>query len=210
MTDLQYKSLLSFEISLPACKIGKEGIDQVFVTLLKKQAEETNVLLRWMRQSDENGNVVYLYSGAPFSNLSFCNKLVINDNTISYTYEEKTNQQVMLSNILFYVIVLLGALKVAEKVNGSFDKHSIKCHIKIDNNTDCYFYEKYSPLSVNYSRMLKYVLARVADFEMEIEDKDDLFLLVNRFYQQFKTNQSVVSPYVTVNKDSFIEIYDRL
>ena len=125
MEELQYKAVFSFELLLSSCKIGKEGIDQEIMAALKRQEEKGLYPIKWNRETSENGDVVLKYEGAPFTNLTYKNEFVIGDNTIAFTYEERTNQQVMLPNISSYVYMLLLAIKVAEKVNGDFDKNSV-------------------------------------------------------------------------------------
>lgn len=210
MVDLNYFSGISYKILMPDCKIGKEGICEQFIELLKRQENSVLSLLNWSRKMDDNGIVSLEYCGAPFANLLFSNKIVIEDNVITFTYEEKSNQQVMLPNVFFYVNMLLISMKVAEKVNSGFGGEKVTCSVTINNNTDCFFYEKYSPIEVDYSRMLKYGMAKNANFEIKIECRDDIFLLVNRVYQQFKSSQSVEKPYVSVNKESCLKVYDRL
>ena len=142
MEELQYKAVFSFELLLSSCKIGKEGIDQEIMASLKRQEEKGMYPIKWNRETSANGDVVLKYESAPFTNLTYKNEFVIGDNTIAFTYEERTNQQVMLPNISSYVYMLLLAIRVAEKVNGNFDKNSVKCSVKIENNTDCYFYDE--------------------------------------------------------------------
>lgn len=210
MEELQYKAVFSFELLLSSCKIGKEGIDQEIMAALKRQEEKGMYPNKWNRGTNANGDVVLKYESAPFTNLTNKNEFVIGDNTIAFTYEEKTNQQVMLPNIYSYVFMLLTSIKVAEKVNGGFDKKSVKCSVKMENNTDCYFHEKYSPVAVEFSRMLKYGLKNDLGFVIEIENKEDVYLLINRIYQRYRSEQSVEKPYVTVLKDSFDLMYDGL
>lgn len=210
MEELQYKAVFSFELLLSSCKIGKEGIVQEIMAALSRQEEIGMYPIKWNRKTCTNGDIVLKYEGAPFTNLTYKNEFVIGDNTIAFTYEEKTNQQVMLPNIYSYVFMLLTAIKVAEKVNGDFDKNSVKCSVKIDNNTDCYFHEKYSPLAVEFSRMLKYSLKKEPGFVIELENKEDVYLLTNRIYQHYKSEHSLEKPYVTVVKDRFDLMYDEL
>lgn len=210
MEGLQYKALFSFELLLSSCKIGKEGIDQEIMAALRRQEEKGMFAIKWNRGTSANGDVVLKYESAPFANLTYKNELVIGDNTIAFTYGEKTNQQVMLPNIYSYVYMLLTATKVAEKVNGGFDKNSVKCSVKIDNNTNCYFHEKYSPLKVEFSKMLKYGLKEDPGFVIELANKEDVYLLINRIYQHYRSENSLVKPYVTVVKDSFDLMYDEL
>lgn len=210
MEELQYKAVFSFELLLSSCKIGKEGIDQEIMTALKRQEKKGMYPIIWNRGTCADGDIVLKYEGAPFTNLTYKNEFVIGDNTIAFTYEEKTNQQVMLPNIYSYIYMLLTAIKVAEKVNGDFGKNSVKCSVKIDNNTDCYFHEKYSPLAVDFSRMLKYSLKEDPGFVIELANKEDVYLLINRIYRHYKSGQSVEKPYVTVVKDSFDLMYDGL
>ena len=209
MENLQYKSVLSFILTIKDCKTGKEGLEQRFLSLIKKQEERSVFMGRWIR-SLHSDNIVLEYSGAPFANLTFCNKMIISDSCISYTYEENTNQGVMLPNMIFFVKMLLLSFKVVEKENGDLIKHHIECGIKVENNTDCYFYEKYSPLEVDYSRMLKYCLAGNDGFTITVESRDDMYIAINRFYQKFQSAQSMQKPYVTVEKESFDQMYDGL
>lgn len=209
MENLQYKSVLSFILTIKDCKTGKEGLEQRFLSLFKKQKERNVFVGRWIR-SLQSSNILWEYSGEPFANLTFCNKMIISDDCISYTYEENTNQEVMLPNIITFVKMLMLAFKVAEKENGDFVKHHIECKIKVENNTDCYFYEKYSPLSVDYSRMLKYCLIGNDSFTITVESRDDMYIAINRFYQKFQSTQSVQKPYVSVVKENFNQVYDGL
>ena len=210
MEELQYKAIFSFELLLSSCKIGKKGIDQEIMTALKRQEEKGMYPIKWNRKTSAYGDVVLNYESAPFMNLTYKNEFVIGDNSIAFKYEERTNQHVMLPNIYSYVYMLLMAIKVGEKVNGDMDKNSVKCSVKIENNTDCYFHEKYSPLAVDFSRMLKYVLKKCSEIIIEIDNKEDVYLLINRVYQQYQSEQSVEKPYVTVLKDSFDLMYDGL
>lgn len=209
MENLQYKSVLSFILTIKDCKTGKEGLEQRFLSLFKKQEERNVFVGRWTR-SLQPSNILWEYSGEPFANLTFCNKMIISDNCISYTYEENTNQEVMLPNMITFVMMLMLAFKVAEKENGDIVKNHIECGIKVENNTDCYFYEKYSPLEVDYSRMLKYCLAGNDGFTITVESRDDMYIAINRFYQKFQSAQSMQKPYVTVEKESFDQMYDGL
>lgn len=209
MENLQYKSVLSFILTIKDCKTGKEGLEQRFLSLFKKQEERNVFVGRWTR-SLQSSNILWEYSGEPFANLTFCNKMIISDNCISYTYEENTNQEVMLPNMITFVMMLMLAFKVAEKENGDIVKNHIECGIKVENNTDCYFYEKYSPLEVDYSRMLKYCLAGNDGFTITVESRDDMYIAINRFYQKFQSAQSMQKPYVTVEKESFDQMYDGL
>lgn len=209
MENLQYKSVLSFTLTITDNKSGKEGLDQSFLNIIKKQEERDVFMGRWIRSS-QSGCIVWEYSGEPFANLTFCNKMIISDNCISYTYEENTNQEVMLPNMITFVMMLMLAFKVAEKENGDIVKNHIECGIKVENNTDCYFYEKYSPLEVDYSRMLKYCLAGNDGFTITVESRDDMYIAINRFYQKFQSAQSMQKPYVTVEKESFDQMYDGL
>lgn len=210
MEELQYKAVFSFELLLSSCKIGKEGIDQEIIAALKRQEEKGMYPIKWKRETSTNGDVVLKYESAPFTNLTNKNEFVLGDNAIAFTYEERTNQQVMLPNIFSYVYMLLMAIKVAEKVNGDFDKNSVKCSVKIDNNTNCYFHEKYSPLKVEFSKMLKYGLKEDPGFVIELANKEDVYLLINRIYQHYRSEHSLIKPYVTVVKDSFDLMYDGL
>lgn len=210
MTDLQYIAKYHFELTLPSCNVGKECFDQEIMTTMKCHEKKSINTINWNRKTYTNGEIVFGYEGNPFMNLSFTNELVIGDNKIVFTYEEKSDQAVMLPNIYNYVYMLLTTMKVVEKVNGSFDKHRVECRVMIENNTDCYFYEKYSPLAVDYSKVLKYGIGRKAEFDMNIENMDHVYLLVNRIYQQYKSEQSMERPYVTVIKDSFERMYDGL
>lgn len=209
MENLQYKSVLSFILTIKDCKTGKEGLEQRFLSLFKKQEDRNVFVGRWTR-SLQSSNILWEYSGEPFANLTFCNKMIISDNCISYTYEENTNQEVMLPNMITFVMMLMLAFKVAEKENGDIVKNHIECGIKVENNTDCYFYEKYSPLEVDYSRMLKYCLAGNDGFTITVESRDDMYIAINRFYQKFQSAQSMQKPYVTVEKESFDQMYDGL
>lgn len=209
MENLQYKSVLSFILTIKDCKTGKEGLEQRFLSLFKKQEERNVFVGRWTR-SLQSSNILWEYSGEPFANLTFCNKMIISDNCISYTYEENTNQEVMLPNMITFVMMLMLAFKVAEKENGDIVKNHIECGIKVENNTDCYFYEKYSPLEVDYSRMLKYCLAGNDGFTITVESRDDMYIAINRFYQKFQSAQSMQKPYVKVEKESFDQMYDGL
>lgn len=209
MENLQHKSKLAFSLSIPDCKIGKEGLEQRLLSLIKKQVEKNVFMGRWNRSLQAN-EIVWEYSGEPFANLTFCHRMSISDKSISLLYEENTNQEVMLPNIIIFVRMLLLACKVVEKENGEFDKHHIECEINVENNTDCYFYEKYSPLDVDYSRMLKYCLPGTSNFNILIECVDDVYLMINRFYQQYHSAQSVQKPYVSVIKESFNQVYDGL
>ena len=207
---LPYFAKYKFELSLPDCKVGKDGVYMEVNSLLNKKMVNGTPLFRWHEIHDTGKRIEFGYKDAPFANLFFCEELTITENNICFAYIEKTSQQLMLPNILFFVNMLLIAIKAAEMVNGSFKEHHINCHIIVEHNGDCYFYEKYSPLAVDYSFMLKYGIGKEIDFEFKIESNDDVYVLTNRFYNQFKTSQSVVKPYVTVLKDSFEEVYHEL
>lgn len=209
MTNLQYIASFSFEVILSKCKAGKEGLDQSIMEIIKHLEKKGLYPIRWNRKMNSKGDIVLEYEGNPFANLSFKDCFVIGDNLISFTYEERTDQQVMLPNIYSYVYMLLVAIKVAKTLNGDFDKHSITCSVRIENNTDCYFYEKFSPLVVDYSRMLKYRLGKNVSFEFEVEKEEDVYMLVNRIYRQYMSDESVEKPYVTVIREHFNQLYDE-
>lgn len=208
--ELAFFAKYRFELSLPDCKVGKEGVDMALNSLLNKKLVNGNPLFRLHDKLNTGTGIEYTYKDTPFANLSFCEDLTVTDNSICFTYTENTTQQLMLPNILFFVNMLLIAIKVAENVNGSFKDHHVNCHISVEHNGDCFFYEKYSPLAVDYSIMLKYSIDKGIDFEFEIESDDDVYLLTNRFYHQYKTSQSMVKPYVSVLKSSFEEVYRGL
>ena len=208
--ELPFFAKFIFELSMPDCKVGKEGIYMGLNKLLNKKNENETPLFRWNECHDSGKGIECSYKDTPFANLFFCEELTITENRIIFAYTENTSQQLMLPNIHFFVRMLLIAIKAAEKVNGSFEEHYINSHISVEHNGDCFFYEKYSPLAVDYSFMLKYGIEKRIDFEFKIESNDDVYLLANRFYHQYKTSQSIVKPYVTVLKDSFDEVYHGL
>lgn len=208
--EFSYLAKYSFKLQMPSCKVGKEGIYMALDSLIKKKQSNRVPIFRWSNREDLVKSIECCYSNMPFANLFFSEELSICDNGILFTYIEKTNQQLMLPNLMFFVNMLMMAIKTSETTNGAFDKNSVNCHIRVENNGECYFYEKYSPLVVDYSRMLKYVIAKEADVKMDIEAKNDVYLLVNRFYQQYKCQQSIEKPFVTVDKDKFWLFYGEL
>lgn len=208
--EFSYFAKFSFELQMSSCKVGKESIYIALDSLTKKKESNGIPAFRWAGREDKVDSIECRYSNMPFANLFFSEELSIHDSGILFTYAEKTNQQLMLPNLLLFVNMLIMAIKTLETTNGAFDKSRINSHIRVENNGDCYFYEKYSPLVVDYSRMLKYLIAREVDINMDIESKNDIYLLVNRFYQQYKCLQSIENPFVTVDKDKFWLYYGEL
>lgn len=210
MVEQQYYASFSFEVSLPFCNAGKEGIHQELMGLIKKQEEKGIVLFQGVSFKIQDGRIALSSLGQPFVNLQIKKELIISDTMVSYVYMEATDQNVMLPNIIFFINVLLDVVKTTEKLCGGFPEQGTVCKIVIDNTGDCFFYEKYSPLDVEYSTMLKYGLEKKNEFEIVIRNKEDVYHLLNRFYQQYKTAQSQSKPYVKLNKDSFFRAYDEL
>lgn len=208
--EFSYFAKFSFELQMPSCKVGKEGIYMTLDSLIKKKESNGIPIFRWVGIEDKVDSIECRYSNMPFANLFFSEELSVRDSGIFFGYTEKTDQQLMLPNLLFFVNMLIGAIKTSETINDGFEKHSVNCHIRVENNGDCYFYEKYSPLAVDYSRMLKYGIAKEVDFEVDIEARNDLYLLVNHFYQQYKCPQSIEKPFVTVDKNNFWQYYGEL
>lgn len=208
--ELPFFAKFYFELSMPDCKTGKEGVYMTLHSLLNKKVVNGRPLFMWNKIKDNGKSIDCSYKETPFSNLVISEELSISGNSLCFKYTEKTSEQLMLPNILFYVNMLLMAIKAADKVNGGFDRQNVNCHITIEHNGNCFFYEKFSPLAVDYSFMLKYGIDKAVEFDFKIEGIDDIYLLINRFYQQYKTAQSMVKPYVTVVKDSFEEVYNGL
>lgn len=209
MNDLIYKASYSFVITIPLCKVGKEGVHQLLIEIIKRQ-EKNCFLHRWNSWSLIDEGLVCRYEGEPFGNLHFKDEIIITDDTISCRYEECTDQQVMLPNIQSFVYMMLFAVKTAEQLQNGFDIHAANCMVELENNADVYFYEKYSPLPVDYSRLLKYGIPHKLDFGINVESHDDVFVLFNRFYQQYKSEGSVAKPYISLIKELFEHTYDAI
>ena len=209
MDDLRYFASFSFEIVMLGCNNGKEGICQKLISFFEaKDGEKANGgLFNRFRTETCGDQIVMSDVGHPFSNLRFTQELSIRDDSITFSYTENTDQQVMLPNIRFFVSMLLFAVKTVDIITDGFKSNHITCRIMIDNNSECFFYEKYSPLCVDYSMMLKYGLDNKACFIVEVSDLDDVAQLFNRFYQQFKTTQSQKLPYVLVNGEALKQEY---
>ena len=208
--ELPFFAKFFFELSMPKCKVGKEGVYMGLNSLLNKKLVNGIPLFRWHENHEKGKRIECSYRDSPFANLSLCEEIAITDNSICFTYTERTSQQLMLPNILFFVNMLLMAIKTAEKVNDGFKDHQVTCHIIVEHNGECFFYEKFSPLAVDYSIMLKYGIEKRIDFEFTMEGDDDVYQLTNRFYQQYKTSQSMEKPCVSVLKDSFEVFYHGL
>lgn len=204
MIELPNRTTFAFKLSIPDCKIGKEGLYQTLISLMEKQRIKGWVF-NWNSQEFVDGMIIMKCSGMPFANLSYNIVLSIDDNTIKFEYEEMTDQEVMLPNISQFVLLLMLSMKTVERIDGD-----AKCEIEVDNNANAYFYEKYSILEVDYSRLLKYGINHNVSFEVVVKSKDDVYILFNRFYQQFKAPESMEKPFVTVVKDDFMKIYDAL
>lgn len=209
MIELPYQASFSFELVIPACKVGKEGLYQELIALIKKQSKY-GLPYKTIIPQEKDGKLYLVNQDEPFANLFFKEELTIGDNNILFTYEERSNQELLLPNIFDFVGLLLLSVKTSEMVCGGFEQHSITCSVKAENNTNTYFYEKYSPLEVDYLRLLTYSIGRTMDFAIEIERVEEIYVLFNRFYQQFKTAQGSSLPFVTVNKDKFNITYGEL
>lgn len=209
MSELFSQASYAFIITIPNCKVGKEGVHQLLMELIKRYGN-SYIVNKWNRWSNSDSNLTCFYSEEPFGNLHFEEWVTITDHTISYKYVEQTDQKVMLPNIQSFIYMMLFAAKTIEQIQGGFEKHSAKCEVKMENNADVYFYEKYSPLAVDYLFMLKYIMGRNVKYEMELENHDDIYLLFNRFYNQYKSESSVAKPYITLVKDNFNQFYGSI
>lgn len=207
MSDLIYYASYAFNIKIPNCKVGKEGVHQLLMDIVKRHGD--NYLSnRWGGWFNSDKGLICRYVGEPFGNLRFDECVTITGDTISYRYVENTDQQVLLPNILSFIYMLLFALKTAEQLQDGFENHSVKCEVKVENNGNVYFYEKYNPLAVDYLFLLKYTISSNVCYEIELKSHNDVYLLVNRFYNQYKTDSSVAKPYITLVRDSFEQFYD--
>lgn len=206
----QYYAIFSFEIRLPNYKGGKESIHQAMIQMIRKNEDRGLFLFNDLKWTSQGNYILSEYTGKPFANLLFTKSLRIGGDSISFTYVEKTDQQVMLPNILFFVYMLLFSTKITDALGGGFDKMKTFCRINTENNCDCYFHDKFSPLEVEYSSLLKYSLNKNSGFEYEMEKKEDVYELFNRFYHQYRTNESQVMPYVSLIKASFDKAYNQI
>ena len=209
MSDLFSQASYAFIITMPNCKVGKEGIHQLLIEVIKRYGN-SYLANKWNRWSNSDGNLTCFYFEEPFGNLRFKELVTITDNAISYKYVEQTDQKVMLPNIQNFIYMMLFAVKTAEQLQGGFEKHSAKCEVKIENNADAYFYEKYNPLAVDYLFLLQYIIGRNVKYEVEMENHNDIYLLFNRFYNQYKSEGSVAKPYITLVKDNFDQLYGSI
>lgn len=209
MSDLVYNASYAFNIKLLQCKVGKEGIHQLLMEMVRRYGDKY-LLNRWNEWLDSDNGLICRYTGEPFGNLRFEEWVTIADDTISYKYVEYTDQQVMLPNIMSFIYMMLFAVKTAEQLQGDFEKHSAKCEVKMENNADVYFYEKYNPLAVDYLFLLKYTISKNLGYEIELESHDDVYVLFNRFYNQYKSENSVAKPYITLVKDKFEQLYGAI
>lgn len=209
MSDLFSQASYAFIITMPNCKVGKEGVHQLLIEVIKRYGNKY-LSNKWSRWSNGGDNLTCRYTGEPFGNLRFEELVTITDYAISYKYVEHTDQKVMLPNIQSFIYMMLFAVNTVEQLQGGFEKHSAKCEVKMENNADVYFYEKYTPLAVDYLFMLKYILDRNVKYEMELENHDDIYLLFNRFYNQYKSESSVAKPYITIVKENFDQFYGSI
>lgn len=209
MNILRYKASFSFMISLQGCKAGKEGVHQLLKAIIER-CGNNYLAHRWGNWLNRNHSLICHYAGEPFANLRFDEIITITDDAITYQYEELTNQQVMLPNTISFIYTLLFSVKTAEQLQGAFDEHPVKVEIQVENNADTYFYEKYCPLAVDYSILLKYAIDRNVSYEVVLENHKDVYLLFNRFFNQYKAEGSVAKPYITLVKDIFEQTYDAI
>lgn len=209
--ELNYFAHYSFTQDLSFYKGGKESIYNTFVDLisgLEKKGYISATKYKQMLVYDDS--IIIKYSKMPFTNLLFNEELRINDNVISYNYEEKCSDQLMLPNIFSYVLMVIILIKTAEKLSQGFDKNGVLCHVNVNHNGMNFFYDKYSPLKVNYSWLHKYKINEKINFDFCIDSYDDIYLLINRIYQQYKTEQSVDKVCVSVDKADFLMKYGEL
>lgn len=209
ITKLPYQAFLSFSLEMPSYKDGNEVILQKLQEFSNHQDNRNNLFLHGVK-TDENGAIVLTYSSTPFANLFFKEILAITDNAIAFSYEEQTDQKVMLPNIFSFVQMLMMSVKAFDEICCGFHIQKVICRIRIKNNTDSYFYEKYSPLMVDYSRILKYSLITKNEIAFEIKSRDDVYFLFNGFYQQYTSTNSLEKPFITVVKDNFYQVYNEL
>lgn len=209
MIDLVYYASYAFNINLPKCKVGKEGIHQLLMDIVERHGNKY-LSNKWNGWVVKDNSLICHYVGEPFGNLRFEEWVIITDDTISYKYVEHTDQQVMIPNIMSLIYMMLFAVKTAEQLQGGFEKHSSKCEVKMENNADVYFYEKYNPLAVDYLFLLKYTISKNLGYEIELENYDDVYVLFNRFYNQYKSESSVAKPYITLVKDKFEQLYGAI
>lgn len=206
---LPYQAFFSFSLEMPAYKDGNKRILRKLQEFSNHQ-DKRNKLFIQGEKSVENGAIVLTYFCMPFANLFYKEKLAINDNAIVFSYEEQTDQQVMLPNIFSFVQMLMMSVKTIEEICCGFHIQNVTCRLSIKNNTDSYFYEKYSPLMVDYSRLLKYSLPSNSEFAFKIDNRDDVYSLFNGFYQQYTSKNSLEKPFITVIEDNFYQAYDEL
>lgn len=209
ITKLPYQAFLSFSLEMPSYKDGNEVILQKLQEFSNHQDKINRLFIQGEKLVD-NGAIVLTYLCMPFTNLLYKEKLVINDSAIAFSYEEQTDQQVMLPNIFSFIQMLMMSVKTIEEICCGFHIQDVTCQLNIKNNTDAYFYEKYSPLMVDYSRLLKYSLPSNNEFAFKIDNRDDVYLLFNGFYQQYTSKNSLEKPFITVQKDNFYQAYDEL
>lgn len=205
----RYKASYSFVINFPDCKVGKEEIQIVLNRLIKKLSNKVPIYME-RKFSKVNECITYNYKGEYFANLFFDEILSISDYSVSYTYSEYTDQQIMLPNIYRFVYMLMLSIKTAEVINNGFKDKKVSCNIKADNNGYVYFYEKYSPVAVDYSKILKYKMDKIVNFKIGIDDRKDILTLFNRFYHQYKSDHSIDKPFVSIISDDFLRKYDDL
>lgn len=209
MNDLMFKALFTFNITFLGCKVGKEGIHKALMEIVNRQ-KNAYLTHRWSKWLNSENGLFCNYTGEPFGNLRFEELVNITDENISYKYEECTNQQIMLPNTQSYIYMMLFAVKTVEQLLGGFNEHSVRCEIKLENNADTYFYEKYNPLSVDYSFLLKYAIGRNVNFTIELENHEDVYILFNRFFNQYKAEGSIANSCITLVKDLFEQIYGAI
>lgn len=209
--ELKFFTKFSFAIMLPEYQGGKESIYRAFVDLLKKQ-EKKGLLVNYKYSDYEIGDDVISikYQGMPFVNLLFSEELLIRDNSMTYSYEEKVSEHLMLPNIYSYVIMTMMMVKIVEMFFESFENHNIECNVTITNNGDTYFYEKYSPLKVDFSWLHKYKIKPQTNFNFILKKHEDIYILINKIYQQYQTSLSRDKAFVIVDKTDFNKVYGEL
>ena len=209
--ELKYFTKLSFAIMLPEYQGGRESIYSAFVNLLEKQEQKAVLIKYKYSQTKKDDEAISIkYQGMPFANLFFVEEILIKDNSMTYSYEEKVSDHLMLPNIYSYIMMTMMMVKMAEFLSGAFEKFTVDCNVTISNNGETFFYEKYSPLKVDFSWIHKYRIGPDVYFNYSLKNIGDCYVLINKIYQQYQTSLSIDKAFVTVDKADFYKLYGEL
>ena len=136
--------------------------------------------------------------------------MIMEDKCLYYEFSEFTDQSLIIPEIRYPLYLLLYILKAYQKKSSNFDGCTFSLFFSVYNNTSSYFDYRYSPMICDYNWLLKYELSNGKLLKSKIDSVSDLYLVVRRFYELFKTSVKTDKPYVILDSNSFDKVYKSI